>query len=406
MFFHKFSSQLVKGRKIIFPALPSLYCCIQKASYVDVKMKWKKDGYYDSIEAINYSRELKAVISLKNCMIKEPDYTIPISAISKSGDELDVPIKVAKFLRQYPSFFEEFAGEKYNLPWFRLTREAINLDEEEQAVYENKLLDLVNRLKSLVLMSEEKMLPVKIIQGMQWYLGLSTDFLQNILKKLDGTFEIAEMDGGLPAIRVIDDNKTKIFSQIQKNAVKRYEQLELSSNIAFPLFPSKGLRLKQKISDWLDEFQELPYVSPYEDSSLLNPNSDISEKRVVGVLHELLSLFVDYSAERKKLLCLRKYLSLPQKFYRAFERHPHIFYLSLKNKTCTAILKEAYNAGSCIEEHPMLAVRKKYIALMKKSDGILKERRRNKPLLQAGNVNLSEPVDPVEAKEEGTVDLL
>ncbi|KAG9452570.1 hypothetical protein H6P81_005474 [Aristolochia fimbriata] len=354
-------------------------------------MKWKKDSYYDSIEMINYSRELKAVMSLKNCMIKEPDYTIPISAISKRGHELDVPIKVARFLRQYPSFFEEYTGEKYNLPWFRLTREAIHLSEEEQAVYESNSLDLVDRLKKLVLMSNEQMLPMKIIQGMQWYLGFSADFLQNVVKRFGGAFEVVETNEGLPAIRVIGIKETKVVSQIQKSAVKKYGQLELSPNIAFPLFPSKGLRLKRKISYWLDGFQELPYVSPYEDSSHLNPNSDISEKRIVGVLHEVLSLFVDHSAERKKLLCLRKYLGLPQKFYRAFERHPNIFYLSLKNKTCTAILKEAYNTGSCIEKHPMLDVRKKYIILMKKSARILKERRRSKLLSQTGNGNLSEP---------------
>ncbi|KAF2295697.1 hypothetical protein GH714_033642 [Hevea brasiliensis] len=139
--------------------------------------------------------------------------------------------------------------------------------------------------------------------------------------------------------------------------------------IEFPLFPSKGLRLRRKIQDWLEEFQKLLYVSPYEDYSHLDPNSDIAEKRVVGFFHELLSLFVEHSAERKKLLSLKKYFGLPQKVHKAFERHPHMFYLSFKNKTCTAILKEAYGDDElAIERHPMLMVRKKYIRLMKESE--------------------------------------
>lgn len=148
-------------------------------------------------------------------------------------------------------------------------------------------------------------------------------------------------------------------------------------SIEFPLFPSKGLRLRRKIVDWLKEFQKLPYVSPYEEFSHLDPDSDISEKRVVGLLHELLSLFVEHSAERKKLLCLKKHMGLPQKVHKAFERHPSMFYLSLRNKTCTAILKEAYCDESAIERHPLLRVRNKYINLMRESATILKTRRVN-----------------------------
>ncbi|KAK8954327.1 hypothetical protein KSP39_PZI001601 [Platanthera zijinensis] len=86
--------------------------------------------------------------------------------------------------------------------------------------------------------------------------------------------------------------------------------------VAFSLFPSRGLRLKKKIESWLDDFQRLPYVSPYEDFSNLYPNSDVSEKQVAGVLHEPLSLFVDNSAERWRLLCFGKLLGLRQKFHK------------------------------------------------------------------------------------------
>ncbi|KAK1570724.1 hypothetical protein Q3G72_006246 [Acer saccharum] len=51
-----------------------------------------------------------------------------------------------------------------------------------------------------------------------------------------------------------------------------------------------------------------------------------------------------------------------------------MFYLSLKNKTCTAILKEAFRSKSAIPSHPLLNVRKRYIKLMKQSGRILKSR--------------------------------
>lgn len=339
-------------------------------------MKWKKNPSYDSIDTIYRSLELKPLISLKNCIAQAPSGCIPISDISKRGLELDVPIKVAKFMRRYPSVFEEFVGPQYNLPWFRLTPKAIEIDVEEKAIYEDYKLDLQLRLKKLILMTREKRLPLRIIQGVQWYLGLPDGFLKNPGLNLDGSFRFVEMEDGERALAI--DCGEKMMSTLQKNAVsKGLSNGGWMEPIPFPLFPSRGLRLKRKISAWLDEFQKLPYVSPYEEVSHLNPDSDIAEKRVVGVLHELLCLFVENAAPRKKLLCLKKYLSLPQKFHKAFERHPHMFYLSLKAHTCTAILKEAYEDEAAIERHPLFTVRKKYIELMKDSDRILKQRRFN-----------------------------
>lgn len=353
-------------------------------------MKWKKDPYFDSIDSIHKSLELKPIIAMKNFFISSSsaphdNYCIPISDVSKKGREFGLSIKVLRFLRNYPSFFEEFTGPLYNLPWFRLTRDAIELDKEERMVYEEFRRDIVMRLKKLILMSgTRKMLPLKVVKGLRWYLGLPDDFFRDPLDFVGsyGRFRIIDIEDGLKGLAVLeesdDGNEGKLFSTVQKNAVRKgIYSGGADEAIAFPLFPSKGLRLKQKIKDWLDEFQKLPYVSPYDDSSCLNPDSDISEKRVVGLLHELLCLFVEHAAERKTLFCLKKHLGLPQKVHKAFERHPHIFYLSMKNKTCTAILKEAYCDELAIEPHPLSKVRKKYISLMKESVVISRNRRVN-----------------------------
>lgn len=353
-------------------------------------MKWKKDPYYDSIDSIHKSLELKPIIAMKNFFVSSStlpldNYSIPISAVSKKGSEFDISIKVIRFLRNYPSFFEEFKGPCYNLPWFRLTDKAIELDKQESLVYEECKDDIVGRLKKFILMSSSrKILPLKVIKGLRWYLGLPDEFFRDPMDYVGdyGYFRIVDIEDGLKGLAVLDEYNDgegdKILSVMQKNAMRKgiYSGGD-DEAIAFPLFPSKGLRLKHKIKGWLDEFQKLPYVSPYDDYSCLNPDSDISEKRVVGVLHELLCLFVEHAAERKFLFCLRKPLGLPQKVHKAFERHPHIFYLSLKNKTCTAILKEAYRDEQAIDPHPLAKVRRSYIALMKESAEILRNKRVN-----------------------------
>ncbi|KAL0409182.1 UNVERIFIED_CONTAM: protein WHAT'S THIS FACTOR 9, mitochondrial [Sesamum radiatum] len=278
---------------------PSSYTQIQ--TYVEVYMKWKKDPYFDSIDSIHKSLELKPIISLKNFFISFP--------------RLQKTIIV---------FLSQLSPRK----------KAIELDKEERMVYEEFRGDIVGRLKKLILMSgTRKMLPLKVIKGLRWSLGLPDEFFMDPLDYVgDRSFEIVDIEDGLKGLAIsqeYDDRKGgKILSMMQKNAMSRGVYNGGGNEaIAFPLFPSKGLRLKHKIKDWLDEFQRLPYVSPYDDFSCLNPDSDISEKRV--------------------------------------------------NKTCTAILKEAYCDELAIDPHPLAKVRKEYIALMKESVVMLRNKRMN-----------------------------
>ena len=65
-----------------------------------------------------------------------------------------------------------------NIPWFRLTPEAVEIDREEKKAVEDCREDLKDRLKRFIFMSKRKVFPLNIIQGMQWYLCLPEDFLR------------------------------------------------------------------------------------------------------------------------------------------------------------------------------------------------------------------------------------
>ncbi|KAM0939547.1 putative plant organelle RNA recognition domain-containing protein [Dioscorea sansibarensis] len=333
-------------------------------NYVDVKMKWKKDPYFDTIPIINKSKELRPLLALKNIIAADPTGAIPISAVSKRARSLEISNRVASFLRKHPAVFEEFVGPKYNLPWFKLTQEAIDLDLEETSVFEACRLKIVDRLRRLVLMSREKVLPLRIVQGMLWYLGLPEDYLTREQENPSGNFQIVGLGDGEEGLKAVLDPSETVRSVLQRNALGQLAGSveELPLVLPFPLFPSKGLRLKRKIEDWLDGFQNL----------------------------------------ERKLLCLKKHLGLPQKFHKVFERYPHVFYLLLKNKTCTVVLKEAYCAGSAtaIEKHPMLSIRKKYVKLMNKSQEILRSRRSLKPMKPHFDEDVDRNVDGSAVEED------
>ncbi|XP_022871241.1 protein WHAT'S THIS FACTOR 1-like, partial [Olea europaea var. sylvestris] len=161
--------------------------------------------------------------------------------------------------------------------------------------------------------------------------------------------------------------------------------------LAFPIGFTRGFGLKKKCIEWLNEWQKLPCTNPYIDASHLDPRTDVSEKRIVGVFHELLHLTILKKSERKNVSNLRSPLALPQKFTKVFERHPGIFYISKKGNTQTVVLREAYDRDQLIEKHPLADIREKYGSMMKKgfldrSRGLYKKERRK--VLKDDMVNL------------------
>ncbi|CAN6303273.1 unnamed protein product [Urochloa humidicola] len=378
---------LVKPRAL--EHLPPLAVYLQSMSYVDVRMRWKKDASFDAVPVLSHARDLRPLASLARLLSPSP---VPVSAVSKLSRSLETPDRrVTSFLRRFPAVFVESVGPQHNLPWFHLSDAAARLLREERDVFAARRAEITGRLRRLVLMCPRRRLLLRVAQGMLWHLGIPEDYFKDpdygiaqdgfqILTSTDGVICQDDDDNGRE-LGLIGDGKDQEMplSVLQMNAMRKFGSM---AEVPVPLFPSKGLRLKQKIKDWLEGFQRLPYVSPYEDFSHINRGSDVSEKRAVGVLHELLSLFVTCSAERRRLLCLRQHLGLPQKFHLVFERHPHVFYLLLKEKTCFVVLKEAYMAwgDTAIGEHPMLEVRKKYVELMEQSREIIRSRRSGKPI--------------------------
>jgi hypothetical protein len=161
-------------------------------------------------------------------------------------------------------------------------------------------------------------------------------------------------------------------------------------------FP-RGYGAQKKVKAWMDEFQKLPYISPYDDPSNIDPESDLMEKRAVAVLHELLSLTIHKKTKRNYLRSMRAELNIPHKFTRLFTRYPGIFYLSLKCKTTTVILKEGYRRGKLVDPHPLTRLRDKFYHVMR--TGFL-YRARGLGMVSKEELLLDRPEDDLE--EEGS----
>ncbi|CAI0395320.1 unnamed protein product [Linum tenue] len=118
--------------------------------------------------------------------------------------------------------------------------------------------------------------------------------------------------------------------------------------------------------EWVRDWLELEYVSPYADASHLEQSSPEMEKRSVGVFHELLSLSL---FKRVPVAILGKFCEeyrFSNAFSSVFTRHSGIFYMSLKGGIKTAMLREAYKGSELIDRDPLLEIKDKFVELLEK----------------------------------------
>lgn len=245
------------------------------------------------------------------------------------------------------------------------------LDSQEHAVHEERESESVERLCRLLMMMKTRTLPLKSLYPMKWDLGLPDNFDKVLVPKYPDCFRFVKASNGLSCLRLEQWREEFAVSVLERsnegdevgNEYRQFKKGE--TGLAFPLNFPRGYGAQKKVRAWMEDFQKLPYVSPYEDSRHIDPNSDLMEKRVVGVLHEILSLALHKKTKRNYFRSMREELNLPHKFTRIFTRYPGIFYLSLKCKTTTVALREGYHRGKLVNPHPLTRLREKFYHVMR-----------------------------------------
>lgn len=219
------------------------------------------------------------------------------------------------------------------------------------------------------MISSTRALPVTKIAAAKRYFGLPDDFLASLVPRYPGLFRLVGDPGpdasGNAFLELVawDDELAK--SVIEAKADKEADVVGIRPRPNFTVKLPKGFYLKKEMREWVRDWLELPYISPYADASGLHPASPEAEKRSIGVLHEVLSLTVE---RRMAVPIIGKFCDeyrLPNAFANAFTRHPGIFYVSLKGGIKTAVLREAYaENGELIDRDPMLELKERFVAIM------------------------------------------
>lgn len=345
---------------------------IHLRTYVDGTIQWVRDRGLD--HAVEREKNLLPVINIKDFIKSEPSKSVPVSIITQKKEVLRIPTRPIELIRKYPSIFEEFLPGGIGIqPHVRLTSKVLELDAEEQLTYQSETCrqEAADRLVRLLMLSRVHKIPVTIIDQLKWDLGLPKDYVQSIVPDFPDYFKVvghqnfASGSGDMRALELVCWNNELATSVLQKMAAKvKPDTSKGMHNITFPMKFSNGFVMDKKFKKWVDEWQKLPYISPYENASHLSPNSDESDKWTVAILHELLHMLVTKKTEKENILCIGEYFGLRSRFKRALLHHPGIFYVSSKAGTYTVVLKEGYKRGSVIESSPLTNTRNKYLHLM------------------------------------------
>lgn len=302
----------------------------QIRTFVNAKVKWVRDPYLDI--AVLKEKDLKQTISLKNQIISSPTKSLSIYTASMLKSSLNLPTTTINFINKYHRVFTQFQPSPGLPPYVKLTTQALSLHKEEMAVHDSpgNRDETVQRLARLLMLADP----------------------------LSGNEVLA--------LELVTWRKELSVSELEKKAMilDNYRGDKRRHDIAFPMM---FLPQQKRIKTWVEDWQKLPYISPYEDAFHLDSNSDQAEKWTVAILHELLSLLVSKKTERENLVCYAECLGLGLRFKKALVHHPGIFYISNKIRTQTVVLREAYRKEFLVKNHPVMGMRYWYIHLMTKT---------------------------------------
>lgn len=330
---------------------------------------WRKDQKLD--QAIENDKQYKLCARVVKEVLNEPGQVIPLRYLEKRRERLSLNVKVRTFLNRYPGLFDTYYDrikpKSDAVLFLRPSDRLRDFLEEERKIYDNNEELLVAKLCKLLMMSKDKVLSVDKLVHVKREFGFPNDFLVKLVPRYPNYFKLVGCPGeGQSFLELESWNPDFAKSVIQLRAE---EEAKLTGIPVRPNFNVKlppGVFLRKEMREWVRDWLELDYISPYEDVSNLDQSSQEMEKRTVAVFHELLSLSI---FKRIPVPILGKFSDeyrFSNAFSSAFTRHSGIFYLSLKGGIKTAMLREAYRHSELIDRDPLLEIKERFVELLEK----------------------------------------
>lgn len=327
---------------------------------------------------IVHIRKVNIILEISKLMsCKKRGPFVSLQLMSRWKNLVGLNVNVGAFIGTYPHAFEIFTHPFRKNLCCKITEKFKELIDEEENVIRECEIDAVRRVKKLLLMSRNGVLRVHALRLIRKELGLPEDFRDSILAKYTSDFRLVDLE----SLELVDgdgDDESLCVAKVEEWREVEYREKclsEFETNYAFPINLPTGFKIEKGFREELRNWQRIPYVKPYKRKEI-SRGLERFEKRVVAVIHELLSLTVEKMVEVERLAHFRKDLGIEVNVREVILKHPGIFYVSTKGSTQTLFLREAYSKGCLIEPNPIYNVRRKMLDL------VLLKTRHSRKLLQ------------------------
>lgn len=338
-----------------------------KAPISSLKVAWRKDPKLD--HAIENDKKWKQCARVVKEVLNEPGQVIPLHYLEKRRERLGLQVKIKTFLDWNPGLFDTYLDrvrpKSEPVTFIRPSDSLRQFLEEESRIFVNNEPLLVSKLCKLLMMSKDKVVSADKLVQVKREFGFPNDFLVNLVPKYPEYFNlIGEPGEGKSFLQLVTWNPEFAKSVIKLRAEEESRLTGLRTRPAFNWKLPPGFFIRKEVREWIRDWMELPYISPYDDASHLDQSSREMEKRNVGVFHELLSLSL---YKRVPIPILGKFSDeyrFSNAFSNLFTRHSGIFYTSLKCGIKTAMLREAYKDGELIDRDPLLEIKDKFLEFL------------------------------------------
>ncbi|KAL9360544.1 hypothetical protein Peur_048667 [Populus x canadensis] len=332
-----------------------------------LKVVWRRDPQLDN--AIERDKPYKICSKVVKEVLNEPGQVIPLRYLENRRERLRLNVRISTFLNRNPALFDVYQDrikpKSEPVRFVRVSHRLRNfLEEEKRIVLENEGW-IVSKLCKLLMMAKDKVLSVDKLVHVKREFGFPNDFLVNLVPNYPNYFRlIGPPEEGKSFLELVEWNPEFAKSIIEQRAEDEFglTGIRIRPNFYYKLPP--GFFLRKEMREWIRDWLELDYISPYVDVSHLDQASQEMEKRTVGVFHELLSLSL---FKRIPVPILGKFSDeyrFSSAFSSVFTRHSGIFYMSLKGGIKTAMLREAYKDSELIQRDPLLEIKDKFVQLL------------------------------------------
>ncbi|KAK3164175.1 hypothetical protein QOZ80_1AG0013750 [Eleusine coracana subsp. coracana] len=343
-----------------------------------LKVPWRRDPALDA--AIVCDRRFRQASRLVREVLLSRDRHLLFRYLTKRRERIRLPVRVPIFLQKYPTLLSVSSPPE---PVAFPSPQLLAFLDFASRLHEQHAPHHASRLAKLLMISSTRALHVTKIAAAKRDFGFPDDFLVSLVPKYPHLFRLVGDPGsdasGNAFLELVSWDEKLAKSVIEMRADKEADVIGIRPRPNFTVKLPKGFYLKKEMREWLRDWLELPYVSPYTDASWLEPGSPVSEKRLIGVLHEVLSLSVE---RRMAVPIVGKFCEeyrLSNAFANAFTRHPGIFYVSLKGGIKTAVLREAYNEnGELVDRDPLIELKERFVAIMDEGHKMYVEELRKK----------------------------